>query len=264
VTPHERDQLHELLADAALDRLTPEQDIELEGLLLEGGEAEKLSFELTAAELNLGLLSSEDFQPMPPRVRVRLEAAGRAWSAARNAGPMPLQRSVLGAGGARRRLVALSPWLAAAAGVTLAVLAWSPYSNADPIKRVEQDPKKIEVPFGAWAEPTDKACADTPIGCVCWSDAEQCGYLKLHKAFPCNDCDHQFQLWIIDGRGNEQRIPAGVFDCKTEAECRIFFRPSLPVHDVQSFAITMETSGGLVVSDMVHKVAIGHCGKKKQ
>src|SRR5262249_51195810 len=137
------------------------------------------------------------------------------------------------------------------------------YSKADPIKLVEQDPRKIEVPFGAWADGGDKACEDTAIGCVCWSEEQQCGVLKLHKAFPCNDCDHQFQLWIIDGRGNEQRIPAGVFDCKTAAECKILFHPSIPVHDVQSFAITMEKSGGMAVSDMVHKVAIGRCGGKK-
>src|SRR5262245_35145297 len=202
MTPHERDQLHELLADAARDRGTPEQEAELETLLLEGGEAEKLSFEVTAAELNLGLLASDDLHAMPLPLKAKIEAAGRAWCAMHASGPIPFARSAPRAG-ARRRLVTLSPWLAAAAGVTIAVLAWSPYSKADPIRLVEQDPKKIEVPFGAWIDGSEKPSEDSGIGCVCWSEAKQCGVLKLHKAFPCNDCDHQFQLWIIDGRGNE-------------------------------------------------------------
>jgi hypothetical protein len=261
MNPRDRDQLHELLADAALDRLTPEQEVELERLLIDGGEGQKLSFEVCAAELNLALLSKGDVYAMPSPVRTRLEAAGRAWCAAQS-GPIQLQRSVLGTGGGRGRLVTWSPWLAAAAGVTLAVLAWSPHSKADPISLVEQDPKKIEVPFGAWSEATDKTCVDTGIGCVCWSDSLQGGFLKLHKAFPCNDCDHQFQLWIIDRRGDEQRVSAGVFDCKDATECRIYFRPAVEVHDVQSFAITMEKSGGMARPDMDHKVAIGRCGNK--
>lgn len=262
MNPRERDQLHELLADAALDRLTPEQEVELERLLVDGGEDTKLSFEVSAAELNLALLSRADIQTMPAPVRARLEAAGRAWCAAQSSGPIPLNRSVLGTVGTRRRLVTWSPWLAAAAGVTLAVLAWSPHSKADPIRLVEQDPKKIEVPFGTWTEASDKTCEDIGIGCVCWSDSLQEGVLKLHKAFPCNDCDHQFEIWIIYGRGDQERITAGVFDCKTACESRILFHPPITVHDVQSFAITMEPSGGKADPDLDHKIAIGRCGKK--
>jgi len=258
----DRDQVHELFADAALDRLTLEQELQLEDLVADGASDEKLSFELTAAELNLGLLSKGDVEPMPAAVRAKLEAAGRAWCAVRASGPIPLQRYVLGAGGTRRRLVTLSPWLAAAAGVTLAVFAWSPYSHADPIKLVERDPKKIEVPFALWADSSDPNC-ESKIGCVCWSEANQTGYLKLSKAFPCNDHDHQFQVWIIDERGEQQRVSGGTFDCKTGHDCRVVIHPEMRVHAVKSFAITMEKSGGMPVSDLSSKVAIATCGKKQ-
>jgi hypothetical protein len=76
--PRRRARLEELLAERATQGLGPIEERELAGLLsAHPGEADADRFELAAAEVELALLGHLD--AMPPVVRERLSATGRAW-----------------------------------------------------------------------------------------------------------------------------------------------------------------------------------------
>jgi hypothetical protein len=245
----QKDHLCELLAERALWQLSPEEELEIETLIASGHADDDPSLEMTAAVLCLSMMKAGDFRPLPEEAKRQLDAAGAAWAAATSSVLRPRVRS-------RTRMVLMwSPWLAAAAGLVLAVIAWSPRSvAADPIKLVDKAPDKVDVPLVAWS---GTSAQSRPIGCVCWSEKCQCGFVHLNGA-PCNDCEHQYQLWIIDSRGEEQRISGCVFDCKGN-ECLVPIRPELAVHDAKSFTITLEKPGGMAVPDLNHKVAVAKC-----
>jgi anti-sigma-K factor RskA len=249
------DRLCELLADRALGAVTADEELELEALLAAGQRVDGLPFEMTAAVLELSMLRATDMTPMPSTVLVRIEASGAAWAAVTSQVVRPRRTS----GRIWRATVVGTPWMAAAACLVLAGLAWRRASGADPIAVTEKDPNKTVVQVAAW----DGGPGKSVHGRLCWSEDQQCGYLKL-QGLPPNDCEHQYQLWIIDQRGTGERISGGTFNCTGSGECTVPFRPALHVQDAQEFAITMEKPGGTMMSDMSRKVAIGRCSKSKQ
>jgi hypothetical protein len=260
--PH-NDRLEELQAGAALERLTVGEEVELAALGGDDDAAADLSFELTAAALELALLQPRDLAEMPDSVHLRVQAAGAAWAAAHSQAlreARPLNSPRVFARRPVRAAVRVAPWAAAAACLALA-FSWHSVA-ADPIKQVDKDPNKMEVQLAAWNEgaPNASAHCGHACGCVRWSESHQCGYIKLHGV-PLNDCEHQYQIWIIDDHGEDQRISAGVFDCKG-GDCIIPIHPAIAVHHASAFAITMEKMGGTCVSDMSHRVAIGQCAKR--
>jgi hypothetical protein len=253
------ERLCELLADRALGALTPDQELEFEALLAAGHTDEgRPPLEMTGAILELSMLRTSDLVPIPPPILVRLQASGAAWAAVtaqvvqhpRTPGRRLWRATVVG-----------TPWMAAAACLVLAGLAWRRASGADPVAATEKDPNKTVVQVAAWEDGSGPCAGKSVQGRVCWSEDKQCGYLKL-QGLPPNGCEHQYQLWIIDDRGTGERISGGIFDCKGGEECTVPFYPAIPVHDAREFAITMEKPGGTVVSDMSRKVAIGRCSKK--
>lgn len=262
MTPSAHDTFTDYLADKALGcPLSPECELEFESLVAAGHADDDVSLEMTAAVLEVSLLTRQDFVVMPAEARRRLEAAGAAWAA--------VTSGVLGGGlnspsVFRRRAVRVAvrwgPWAAAAACLTMAVIAWSPSSRADTVKIVESDPNKLEASLASWTDGGASApeAKESPMGCVCWSEANQSGFLRL-KGVPVNDCEHQYQVWIIDDRGMDERISGGVFDCKS-ANCVVEIHPAIPVHHAKAFAITIEGPGGTMVSKMTHKLAIAKCG----
>jgi len=256
----ERERLCELLADEALWGLDPEHELEVEALQAAGHVDERFSLLMTAAIVEVSLLRPQDIQPLPSLVRLRLQASGAAWAAVTSRVVNP-QGVVLSRPVVTRRVaraaVRYGPWLAAAASIGVAAIAWWPKPGDDSVAVSEKDPEKVVVQLASWKDPAGSPEAAPPVGKICWSEHCQCGYLEL-TGVPPNDCEHQYQLWIIDDRGMEQRISACIFDCKG-GTCRVPIHPAIPVHEAQAFAITMERPGGTAVSDMSNKVAIGRC-----
>jgi hypothetical protein len=252
---NQNEQVTDLLADQALGWLSPEQEQELQLLAGPGYEEDGLSLMMTCSVVEVSLLRPSDFEAMPVAVRRRLEASGAAWAVTMSQGPVLRVPGWRG----RRSIAVVTPWLAAAACLTVAVFAWRSKAGIDPVTMVERDPNRVEMQLAAWRDPS-LSTPDAPqpcLGHLCWSQANQRGYLKLER-LPANDCEHQYQVWILDEHGG-QRISAGIFDCK--GECVVPIQPGIPIHEAKEFAITMEESGGTWNSDMSHEVAVAHCMK---
>lgn len=72
------------------------------------------------------------------------------------------------------------------------------------------------------------------------------------RGLPANDPQqHQYQLWIVDGKRNAAHpVDGGVFDMpEGQSEVVIPIDPKVLVHEAQAFVVTMEVVGGVVVSD---------------
>jgi hypothetical protein len=252
---NQSEQVTELLADQALGWLTFEEEQELQTLGGPAYEEDGLSLMMTCSVLEVSLLKPSDIQGMPVAMRRRLEASGAAWAVTMTQGPVLRVPGWRG----RRSIAVVTPWLAAAACLTLAVFAWRAKAGNDLVARATRDPNRVELTLAAWQDPSLAAPEGQQpcLGHLCWSQDGQCGFLTLER-LPANDCKHQYQVWILDEHGG-QRISAGIFDCK--GECVVPIQPGIPIHEAKEFAITMEEPGGTWNSDMSHKVAIAHCNK---
>jgi hypothetical protein len=250
------ERLTELLVDQALEGLSPEQDLELESLLAAGGEPD-MTYGLAAAVLELALMRPGEFVPCPGRVRRRLERAGRQWAEG-TASVMRTPRFSREALPEMGRLAARvifkgGPWIAVAASLVLAVVAWwMSKPAADITGAVDSDPSREVMRFAAWGE---SGWPGIEGECV-WCERTQKGYLRL-VGLPLNDPSReQYQLWIIDERGMEQRISGGVFDAAEDGVTVVPIRPGIAVRNVRAFAVTVEEPGGTWVSDLSRRVGI--------
>jgi anti-sigma-K factor RskA len=98
-------------------------------------------------------------------------------------------------------------------------------------------------------------------GEVVWDPSKSGGYVKL-SGLPINDPKHeQYQLWVFDGK-RDQRYPVdgGVFNVSKTGEVELWIRVPVPVRDAAMFAVTVEQSGGTVVSDRGRIVALAKAG----
>ena len=72
------------------------------------------------------------------------------------------------------------------------------------------------------------------------------------RDLPPNDpTRRQYQLWIVDGKRDAAHpVDGGVFDMPNgQTDVVIPIDPKILVHDAQAFVVTVETVGGVVVSD---------------
>jgi hypothetical protein len=173
-------------------------------------------------------------------------------------------------------------WLAAAACLVLAVIAWNRPPPAPPVAVVVPPPVEVTPPipkpvvpptpaeeraallaksdslkitFGATKDPAAAGVS----GDVVWDPVTQRGFIHL-AGLAANDPKlRQYQAWIFDG-GRDKRYPvdAGVFDVPADAtEVVIPIHAALPVLSAKAFAVTVEKAGGVVVSGREHVVVLG-------
>ncbi|MBT8336089.1 MAG: anti-sigma factor, partial [Gemmatimonadetes bacterium] len=101
-----------------------------------------------------------------------------------------------------------------------------------------------------WAPGGDETGADVS-GEVAWSASRQAGVMRLRGLAVNTPGEFQYQLWIFD-RARDERYPVdgGVFDVPPgETEAEVAIRAKLHVDDATLFAVTVESPGGVVVSD---------------
>lgn len=132
----------------------------------------------------------------------------------------------------------------------------------DPAVLAADRQKLIEVPDTiqlAWS-PFD--LPDAPAeqrqvqGDVVWNDELQHGYLRFVGLEP-NDPDvEQYQVWIIDERGLEQKVSGGVFNATADGEVIVQLEPGIDVGRVALFAVTVENPGGTWVPDLTRRVVV--------
>jgi DNA-directed RNA polymerase specialized sigma24 family protein len=147
-------------------------------------------------------------------------------------------------------------WYAAVAMLLLALWAgWDhtpdrPISVPAPLTSqrttlMEQAPDAIQV---EWA-PSEIDEYSGVIGDVVWSPSLQAGFMRL-RGLPANaPSEKQYQLWIVDAARDEHPVDGGVFDVPAGAgEVIVPIDAKLRVDDAETFAITLEQPGGVVVS----------------
>jgi len=262
------DRQQELLADRALTGLGEAEARELEGL----GSAGDDSFDLAAAAAALAALGTGE--PLPEALSAKvLEGARRSRAGGRGAVTPPVgatgptRSDGPAATRARRRwgLGSSAGWIAAAAAMVVAVLAWSrPPRVVEKLVTVEVAAPPPRPPTPAerraallaragdartvgWSTTPDPA-ARGATGDVVWSEAEQQGYMRIRGLAANDPARVQYQLWIFDGRRDQAHpVDGGVFDVQ-DGEVIVPIRAAIRVFDPRLFAVTVERPGGVVVS----------------
>ena len=265
---HQR--IEELRILRATSGLSPEEASELARLLEEAppglaGAEEDAAWERTAAAVDLAFGIEET--PLPPELRRRVAADAEAFFGEEKGGdgapteaavdepPDTTGDSVRPFPGRRQRLSGQLGWWAAAACLAFALVAgwWNlaPTPMAPPPDYGTQATLLADQP-GARVLPwtaTDDAAASAAAGEVVWSPAEDRGFMRIRGLEANDPSEAQYQLWIFD-RQRDERFPVdgGVFDV-TGDEVVVPIDAKLPVGEAYLFAITVESPGGVVVSD---------------
>lgn len=288
------ERLHDLLADQALEGLSPEEARELEALLAEhsASDLDLVPYELAAAASALAFLPAEGagaagLEPMPEQVEREILERARAFVVAQAAQvtarapaatPPAATARVLPIDRPMAKEVRPAPrwrhagWWAAAACLALAVAGWwdrvvlapipAPVTveraeqpaPASPEERLAQAPDRVAIPWQATKDPD----AATAQGEVVWSTGLQQGYMRF-RGLPANDpTKNQYQLWIFDANQDERYpIDGGVFDVPAgQTEVVVPIDPRLRVVQPTLFAVTVEKPGGVVVSSRERIVVV--------
>jgi len=297
--PGSQGQLDEAMVDLLVKQVTeglsPDEQRALDVLDGEVASANLRDFERAAAAITLA--GSAHASAMPAALAQRLaQRADEHFAAAAGAGErlldLDLARREAAALPAQRPAPGTPPragvsgaygWLAAAACLVVAVLAWnrspvapapltavapppvavvptSPKPPAPPTPAEERaallaTPNAVKITFAATKDPAAAGVS----GDVVWDPATQRGFLHFVGLAANDPAVRQYQLWIFDG-GRDKRYPVdgGVFDIPSDTtEAVIPIHAALPVIKPAAFAVTVEKPGGVVVSGRQHVVVLG-------
>ena len=270
------DVLVDLLVKQVTEGLSPAEQRELD--VLDGVVATRYRRDLEQAAAAITLAGTPLSDP-PPALRALLQQqAQRHFNVvdfkARPAVSRPVRTGALG-------------WFAAAACLVLAVFGWlrTPPVTAPPppdvnvvtlppavTPAVEVPPPtpaqqrlammdkqdSIKVTLGA----SKDAAAKGVTGDAVWDPATQAGFVHFVGLQANDPTVRQYQIWIFDGsRDKRYPVDGGVFDVPADAgEVVIPIHASLSIQTAKAFAVTVEKSGGVVVSALGHVVALGSTG----
>ncbi|MBX3379143.1 MAG: anti-sigma factor [Phycisphaeraceae bacterium] len=281
--PEDLELLHELLADRALFGLEVPDQAKLDELLRKAGLEEDDSFDLAAG---VAMLALADPAGRPPasvytRVAQAAEVFAREMENGRNVMGAPALRMTESEANyprPRRISSAWLGWMAAAACLAFAAIGWiqifasrqAPLSArvtlASLRESVSKSPDAKRFSWSDWDNPEIKGVK----GEVVWSEDGQRGYMTF-RGLPQNDpTKEQYQLWVVDERGLDQRVSGGIFngtgessgwqgEVRTERlgdELIVEIAPRIHVGPPALFAVTIEKPGGTWVSDMKRRVVV--------
>lgn len=263
-----RSEFERLLMSQALDDLDPQEMRRLEELRSEFPEFDVEEWELLVGEVTAASLSA-DGESMPTDLKSRLLEEGRAWLAEERKAhvrlvPDPTPESGPELSKSKSRFVAAwSGWVAAAAmaalwlgGLGQAVEPSEPGAAAMRTTLTQTQEDAVEIP---WETTNDPAAAGTS-GDLVWSTDAQSGVMRF-VGLEANDPQQlRYQLWIFDeARETRYPIDGGLFDVAPgAAEVLVPVDARLRVLDPGLFAVTVETSDGVVVSDRSRIVVLAH------
>lgn len=132
----------------------------------------------------------------------------------------------------------------------------------DPATLQQNRTKLLEVPGTvrvAWKPfdlPNNPAEQGQVQGDVVWNDELQQGYLRFVGLKVNDPKAEQYQVWLIDERGMEQKVGGGVFNASADGEIVVPIAPGIDVGRVALFAITIENPGGTWVPDLKRRVVV--------
>jgi len=243
----------DLLTSRVTEGLTPEEDRELESLLHDGFDDEAMSLELTAAALHLSWLNARDCGVMPEHLERRVMSTGARWANERR------RLLTVATRPSAFQMPRLVPW-AIAACLALAFflprLAWRIDATSATTQSIASANDTITMRWKPWDAPEVPGVG----GEIAWNERLQRGTMTF-TGLPANDpARTQYQLWIIDERGMEQRINGAIFDSLASGTLTVEVAPSIRVRNAAAFAVTIEGPGGTWVSDMKRRVVIATRG----
>jgi hypothetical protein len=272
----------DLLIKQVTEGLSPPEQRELD--VLDDATASRYRRDFERAAAAVALAGNAQLEPLPTPLRDRVNEAARLFFeaaqlqtiapgnvvaiTARQAPPTAAAAPVRAASGS-----GAYGWLAAAACLVLAVFGWvrSP-SPAPPVAESPAPPAAIAQERAALLAQasslkitmaaTKDAGGAGASGDVVWDPQTQRGYLHFVGLAPNDPAVHQYQLWIFDA-ARDQRYPVdgGVFDIPANARDVIVpIHAALAVLKAAAFAVTVERTGGVVVSDREHIVVLGTAG----
>lgn len=241
----------QLALDEVTFGLAPTDRVEL----LSRADARALEeLEFAVAALNVAAL--EELDSPPAEVTNRIAADARAWLGYARS-ELPAQPPVL----ARRvRLFswATAGWFVAALVLLTFVIDRVRTRSPDPSERREQLLASARDLARASWKASDDPLAGGVNGEIVWSPSLQEGYMSF-RSLPVNDpARNQYQLWIFDSTRADweaKPVDGGVFDAGSGAEVIVPIDPKLEVRRAALFAITLEPTGGVVVSAREHLLA---------
>jgi anti-sigma-K factor RskA len=264
--------LVDLLVKQVTEGLSPAEQRELD--VLDSASASRYLRELERAAAAVTLAGTARAEPLPPALRARLEAQALDFLSRPSKMAAPRASRWQGAAG----------WLAAAACLILAVFGWlrapepAPVANqpvpvtaAPPavVPPAPPTPAQARAALLARSESvkldmsgTKDPAAAGVSGDVVWDPVTQQGFLRFVGLSPNDPKVHQYQLWIFDAT-RDQRYPVdgGVFDIPgNSSEVLIPIHARLPVRTAKAFAVTLEKSGGVVVSGREHILVLAQAG----
>ena len=117
-------------------------------------------------------------------------------------------------------------------------------------------PDTIQIAWQPFDLPDSPAEQQGVQGDVVWSDDLQQGYIRF-VGLDANDPNiEQYQVWVIDERGLEQKVSGGVFNASADGEIIVPIEPGIDVGRVALFAVTVENPGGTWVPDLERRVVV--------
>jgi anti-sigma-K factor RskA len=93
-------------------------------------------------------------------------------------------------------------------------------------------------------------------GDVIWNDEQEQGFLRFVGLKVNDPAVEQYQVWVIDERGMEQKVSGGVFNATQDGEVIVPIHPAIDVRRVALFAITIEEPGGTWVPNLKRRVVV--------
>ncbi|MBL4698094.1 MAG: anti-sigma factor [Phycisphaerales bacterium] len=117
-------------------------------------------------------------------------------------------------------------------------------------------PDTVQIAWAPFNQPGSLAEQSNIQGDVVWNDELGEGYLRFVGLKVNDPMIEQYQVWVIDERGLEQRVSGGVFNASSDGEVIVPIEPGIDLGRVALFAITIENPGGTWVSNLERRVVV--------
>ena len=127
---------------------------------------------------------------------------------------------------------------------------------ADMRRTLLNQPGTVRIDWQPFDLPDAPAEQQIVRGDVVWNDLLETGYLRF-TGLRVNDPNvEQYQVWVIDERGMEQKVSGGVFNATQEGEVIVPIDPAIDVGRVALFAVTIENPGGTWVPSLDRRLTV--------
>lgn len=123
-------------------------------------------------------------------------------------------------------------------------------------QRLLDVPDAIQIAWQPFDLPDAPAEQRAVRGDVVWSDTEQRGYIRFVGLNVNDPSVEQYQVWVIDERGLEQKVSGGIFNASAAGEIIVPIEPGIDVGRVALFAVTVEAPGGTWVPDLSRRIVV--------